>query len=340
MPYRGINCLSLASKARRDPRWLSFKQLLGFGWWPLPGARHSLIEFWQWRETVALRDRSGREIAGPGGKPLVREVTFTRPRVRYWRLFNMEDLASPLGGTVPAWDPSGAAVDRAAAAFDAVAATGARIVAVPVRGAGVVAPASYSASKDAVLAPPAESSASAGGYFSGLFRALARWAMRPGRIEGTGGGGGSRGPAAEARNDLVSDLASWMMGLELGVEGRLPFELDCMRGLDRQVGSVPHQLARAAATAEIVRGYLMGFSADLVPWWRRSASAFPDAPDSGSSGPVPGCRGTGGQGTGPAGRGSSGSGTISGGNRPSAGGTVSAVRGMPVQNLPLQGKRS
>ncbi|MDR2422819.1 MAG: ArdC family protein, partial [Deltaproteobacteria bacterium] len=72
--YRGLNRLMLSEAEFTDPRWLTFPQLDGLGFWIKKGERGKSIEFWQTSEESRILDENGNPVILPNGQPQIVKV--------------------------------------------------------------------------------------------------------------------------------------------------------------------------------------------------------------------------------------------------------------------------
>ncbi|MDR2612668.1 MAG: ssDNA-binding domain-containing protein, partial [Deltaproteobacteria bacterium] len=257
--YRGINKVSLLAGGRGDPRWMSFRQLYERGWGLRGGARPSVIEFWQWAELVTLRGPDGRALLDPSGRPARAEVRLTRPRVRYYHVSNLGDALDAEGRGLPPYSPGPPRWDPEAAADELLAASGAVIV------HDQSGRAFYSASRDAIFVPPRGGFTDDAEYYSTLLHELAHWTRHGDRL-------GRRMLPGDrldyAREELRAEIASWMLGVELGLRYRLANHASYLGAWMKVIGDNPHELSLAAADAEAIKGYLLGFLPGFRPDYR------------------------------------------------------------------------
>lgn len=67
-PYNGINSINLLLENYADPRWLTFKQAQSINATVRKGEKASLIQYWQYTETIDKTDEQGNVIFGENGK--------------------------------------------------------------------------------------------------------------------------------------------------------------------------------------------------------------------------------------------------------------------------------
>jgi len=91
-PYNGINSINLLLANYSDPRWLTFKQAQSINATVKKGEKASLIQYWQYTETVDKKDEQGNTILDEKGKAEKIEIQLERPNVYYAYVFNAEQI--------------------------------------------------------------------------------------------------------------------------------------------------------------------------------------------------------------------------------------------------------
>jgi len=91
-PYNGINSINLLLANYSDPRWLTFKQAQSINATVKKGEKASLIQYWQYTETVDKKDEQGNIILDEKGKAEKIEIQLERPNVYYAYVFNAEQI--------------------------------------------------------------------------------------------------------------------------------------------------------------------------------------------------------------------------------------------------------
>lgn len=255
--YRGINALLLAmadlALGAPDPRWLTYRQAAAAGCQVRRGERGSRVVFF--RQLIAReRDagqRGGADGAAEGGdgEPDARAV----PLLRLFTVFH----ASQVDG-LPPFRPPGIAEApwRAPEAGAAILRRSGAAVRV---GGGR---AFYSPATDHIQLPPEGAFATAEGWMATALHELAHWSGAPSRLHRdlTGRFGGE----GYAKEELRAELASCFVNAELGLPCDVPNHasyvadwLDVLRGDKREV-------FRAAADAQRIADYLLGFHPDFA----------------------------------------------------------------------------
>lgn len=89
--YRGINHFLLSLSEYSNPYWLTYRQAKEFGGNVRKGEKSTPVVFWKWFENTSTDDETGEET-----------VT-RRPMLRYYRIFNLEQIDGIKEERIPAW---------------------------------------------------------------------------------------------------------------------------------------------------------------------------------------------------------------------------------------------
>lgn len=259
-PYNGRNRIHLMAKAYRmgyeDSRWFTFKQAEEAGYHPNKGEKATVIEFW--KQDSFMVDADGnithdREEA---------EGRISIPRlVRYYNVFNAEQLIDSEGNQMPPEEP------RTAATLDAeLAETADKLIETSrcdVREDKFNAQAYYSPSADYIAMPDRRGFRDMEGFITTLAHEMAHSTMKPlGRTEAEGNRFGSEG---YAREELVAELGSTFACIDLGIHRSAEFEMDenfknhaaYLKSWQKKLASDPDELFKAATKASEAANYII-----------------------------------------------------------------------------------
>lgn len=242
-PYRGVNELWLTMQGHADPRWMTYRQALEAGAQVSKGSKAETIEYWQWRERKALTDESGKPLLDEDGNRRYAEILLDRPRVYYASVFNGSQIEGlePWIAPAPSFDP----IERA----EAIAA-----------GAGVPVfhdqqdRAFYNALKDEIHLNSRSDFKSAETYYATLLHEVGHATGHERRLDRFFGP-----PGAEeyAREELRAEIASYMLGRELGIGfdpgNHAAYAESWLKALKQD----KHEIFRAARDAEIIKSWVM-----------------------------------------------------------------------------------
>lgn len=91
-PYNGINSINLMLEGYNDPRWLTFKQAQSINANVKKGEKSTLIQYWQFTETVDKTDEEGNLITNDKGEVEKIEIQLEHPKVFFAYVFNAEQI--------------------------------------------------------------------------------------------------------------------------------------------------------------------------------------------------------------------------------------------------------
>ena len=241
--YRGMNAVSLMSRAELhgyvDARWMTYRQAESQNAQVREGEKGTAIQFWKWRGVEPVRDSDGKPVLDEDGEQVRRMVRYEQPRVWSVVVFN----AVQIDGLPPAPPPPVLAEwERHEGADRILAHSGAAI--------GHVSDdrTFYRLAEDAITLPGRGQFPSEDSYFAAALHGLGRWTGHPSRL--------NRdlthpfGSEGYAREELRAEIASLMLGEQLGI-GHDPGHHGAYVGSwIRVFESDPREIFRAAADAE------------------------------------------------------------------------------------------
>ena len=243
--YHGINVLLLGmtgmSFAGTDPRWLTYKQAEGQGWQVRRGERGSRVFFFR---KLTLRDGDAAPDAGGEGEGGTRTV----PLLRAYTVFH----ASQVDG-IPAFEaPS---VEEASWRTPEAAEIIMRESGVVFREGGDRA--YYCPSTDHIQMPPRAAFATPQGYCATGLHELAHASGAKHRLDRDLTG--RFGSHAYAQEELRAELTSCFVGAELGLPCDIPNHASYVASWLRTLKQDKREIFRAAAEAQRMADYLLGF---------------------------------------------------------------------------------
>lgn len=257
--YAGGNRLYLMG-LYDDPRWMTFNQARGQGYFPRKGERSEIVEYW--KPMRMYRDADGNLVALRKGQraPEGAEVVERTALAGVFHVFNAGQLADREGNPYPPLEPEG----PASALDEGLCAVADRLEAssrCPVR-EGTSNRAFYSPAADAITMPARGRFRSMESFIGTLTHEMAHsTAGELGRDAG-----GAFGSEGYAREELVAELASLFCCLDLGVERDGDLESDgnaanhaaYLKSWMAALRDDPGCLFRAAAEADRARAAIMG----------------------------------------------------------------------------------
>ncbi|MFF5380917.1 ArdC family protein [Pedobacter suwonensis] len=244
--YKGINALSLLMAGREDPRWMTYRQAEESGMQVRKGEKSMLIQFVKTKDEQLKRDSSGKVIYDELGKPLKETRELPHAIIRNAYVFNaaqiegMPKLEKEKPGNQ--WEP----IERAEKLITS---------------SGAVVHHQYSANafydlkKDSITLPYKDWFSESGKYYATLLHELGHWTGHPERLNREMGGG--FGDPLYAREELKAEIASMLLGQELGIGHDPGQHYAYVESWISILKNNPFEIFLAAMDAERILGYIM-----------------------------------------------------------------------------------
>lgn len=232
--YRGINAMWLMSQGHDDPRFCTYKQADAEGWQVRRGEKGTTIEYWQME----------KEEKGADG--VKRTVRLDRPKVFWATVFHASQIDGLPAYEVPVrtWDP----IERADALVQASDAW------IDHRQGNA---AFYSPASDRIIVPLREQFPSADRYYATVLHELGHWSGHGSRLARDLTG--TFESESYAKEELRAEIASLMIGSELGVGHDPGQHAAYVKSWVRALKDDPREIFRASADAEKIHTFLMTF---------------------------------------------------------------------------------
>ena len=251
--YRGMNTLWLHMQGHSDPRWMTYNQAGAEGAQVRKGEKGSHIVYWKFSDEKKATDEQGRPILDENGKQKTIQVQLERPRSFTAVVFN----ASQIDG-LPPLEPRviGPEPERHARAETILANSGAKIH----HESGDRA--FYRPSTDSITLPERKQFGAADAYYATALHEVGHWTGHPSRLDrDLSHPFGSEG---YAREELRAEIASLMIGERLDI-GHDPSQHAAYVGSwIKKLQEDPKEIFRAAADAERISGFVMGFEHEQI----------------------------------------------------------------------------
>jgi putative DNA primase/helicase len=246
--YRGINAIQLMSEGHQDPRWMTYKQAAAVDAQVRKGQKGTPIQYWKFSEDQNKTNAAGKPILDSRGEPVKETVQLERPRVFFATVFNAEQIDGlPPLQTLPPPQQAWNAVDRAE---QILVASGATIQ------HGQHDRAFYRPSSDSIHLPAKDQFPTADNYYATALHELGHWTGHETRLNRDLGH--PFGSEAYAKEELRAEIASMLLGDELGI-GHDPGQHAAYVGSwIKALQDDPLEIFRAAADAEKIHGYVLG----------------------------------------------------------------------------------
>lgn len=249
--YRGINAIFLTAQGRSDSRWMTYKQAVAMGAQVRKGERGTPIQYWKFVDERDKLDLAGRPVLDADGKPMKETVALERPRVFTAVVFNAEQIDGlpPQQKSQQVWQ----AVERAE---DILSASGASIAHVPGRGAF------YRPAADSITMPERAQFPSAAAYYATALHELGHWTGHSSRLDRDLAH--PFGSAGYAREELRAEIASMIIGDELGIGHDPGQHAAYVASWIKALQEDPLEIFRAASDAEKIHDYVLAFERKQV----------------------------------------------------------------------------
>lgn len=251
-PYRGFNQIWLDLQGRSDPRWMTYNQAAEVGGQVRKGERGTTIEYWQWSKDEPAKDDNGKIIKDADGQTVMRRVELSKPRRFSARVFNAEQIdgLEPLPPTrlLPDFERHQQAetiLSRSPAPIRHI--DGDR--------------AYYEPIADRITLPLREQFKSPDLYYATAFHELGHSSGHESRL--------NRdllhpfGSEAYAREELVAEIASYMMAQRMGMAFDPGHHVSYLESWLRRLEQDPREIFRAAAEAEKVVEWVIGLEREV-----------------------------------------------------------------------------
>jgi len=249
-PYRGINHmrLTMLQGTNYDPRWCTYKQAQGLGAQVKKGSKGTSVQYWVFDEKQAVKDDQGKPVMGEDGKAQSETVKLERPKCIVSTVFHASQIENlpPL----PPREPHRPEWERHQEAEKLLTASKAAIF------HDQANKAFYQPSTDEIHLPPRDQFSTPDKYYATALHEVGHWTGHESRLNRD-----IRNPFGSekyAREELRAEIASYMLGGELGI-GHDPsqhhaYVATWIEALEKD----PREIIRAAQDAERIKGYVMG----------------------------------------------------------------------------------
>lgn len=244
--YRGVNSLFLSMvQPDGDPRWCTLRQANRLDARIRKGARGEVVQYWKYSEREPVVGEDGEPVLDADGKRQYRERQLERPKVMHAVVFHASAIEGLPEYEAPAgrereWEPveaaerivgnSGAAVkhDQRDRAF-------------------------YRPATDSIHLPEQGQFGSAEAYYRTALHELGHWTGHESRLARDFGPHGSE---SYAREELRAEIASYMLGTELGIGHDESQAVSYVASWVKLLKDQPAEILAAARDADRIKGYL------------------------------------------------------------------------------------
>ena len=249
--YKGGNAINLMMQGRSDARWMTYKQAEAVGAQVRKGEKGTQIQYWKSSEEKNKKDSAGKPVRNSKGESVKETVALARPWMVTATVFNAEQIDG-LPPVQPRKEQEWSAVERAEKILNA---SGADIKHTDQDRAF------YRPSTDSIHLPEKNQFKTADDYYATALHELGHWTGHESRLDRDKGN--SFGSPGYAKEELRAEIASMILGDELGI-GHDPSQHAAYVGSwVKALQDDPSEIFRAAADAEKIHNYVMGFEKTL-----------------------------------------------------------------------------
>lgn len=244
--YRGMNRVHLALSGYDDPRWMTLRQANDNGLRILPGSKATPVVYFQFTKDQDRLGEDGKPVLGEDGKPQKETVELDKPLMRLAHVFNAEQIDGmpplELTGQSFEWEP----IEKAE---NILSASGATIKHDQSNRAF------YQPMTDSIHLPPRENFEEPGLYYGTALHELGHWTGHGSRMEREFGPFGSE---KYAREELRAEIASWMLGQDIGIPHDPEQHAAYVNSWIKALEDDPYEIVRACRDAEQIKEYILG----------------------------------------------------------------------------------
>ncbi|ARM33365.1 DUF1738 domain-containing protein [Legionella longbeachae] len=241
--YRGINALYLMLNQSDDNRWLTYKQAQSMDAQIRKGEKGTTIQYWKFHEEQIQQDDAGKPVLDEHGNPLKVQVNLERPKVFYATVFHVSQIDNMPELIAKELDWS--LIERAE---KLLLNSGATIT------HSEADRAFYRLSTDSIHLPPKEQFKSAANYYATALHELGHWSGHPSRLDRDLGH--PFGSDAYAKEELRAEIASMLLGAELGIGHDPSQHTAYIKSWIQLLEDEPLEIFRASADAEKIVNHL------------------------------------------------------------------------------------
>ncbi|HAT8335387.1 zincin-like metallopeptidase domain-containing protein [Legionella pneumophila serogroup 1] len=241
--YRGINALYLMLNQSGDNRWLTYKQAQSIDAQVRKGEKGTTVQYWKFTDEKIKNDDAGNPVLDEQGNPVKVQVNLERPKVFYATVFhasqidNMPELVQKEQNWSLIERAENLLLNSGAAIFHSEADR-----------------AFYRVSTDSIHLPPKEQFKSAAHYYVTALHELGHWSGHPSRLDRD-----LRHPfgsEAYAKEELRAEIASMLLGSELGIGHDPSQHTAYIKSWIRVLEGDPLEIFRASADAEKIVNHI------------------------------------------------------------------------------------
>jgi putative DNA primase/helicase len=256
--YKGINSLVLMNQAMAkgysDTRWMTFKQASDNGANVRKLEKGTQIQYWSFSKTRVRKDENDEPVRDGDGKTIKDSFSLSKPFVKTAWVFNAEQIDGlPELVRNPAPEAAWGQIERA---DRIIAASGAIIL------NDQEDRAFYRPSTDKIHMPGLAQFPEASDYYAVLFHEVAHWSGSKARLNRDLTG--SFGSESYAREELRAEIASLIIGDELGLGHNPDRHASYVQSWIKTLKEDPLEIFRAASDAEKIQKFIFAFDLNMA----------------------------------------------------------------------------
>jgi len=244
--YSGINRVMLSRYGFDDPRWMTLRQANTLDCRVRKGEKSQTIVYWQFSKEEPAKDDDGKPVLDDEGNQVMEKVELTRPIVRFSSVFHVGQLAGEIppldkSSLVPSWNPNEKA--------ETILQNSGAVIKHNQRNRAF-----YSLSTDEICLPPKDHFLTQDAYYATALHELGHWTGHVSRLAREFGPFGSE---VYAREELRAEIASWMLGQDLGIGHDPGQHLAYVGSWIKALEKDPFEIVRACRDAERIKHYVI-----------------------------------------------------------------------------------
>ncbi len=255
--YKGSNCVNLVMNGFDDPRYLTFKQANSQDYRVKKGEKAHRVVYYVFEEEQTKLDDNGREMLDSEGQVIKEKVQLDRPKACVAGVFHMTQLEGVNGKEIEPWTAPVADWNPEERAEKILANSGVPIF------HDQHDRAYYSPAKDEIHTPPLSKFKEASRYYATALHELAHATGHETRLDRHKDFKGPFGSEAYAKEELRAEIASWMIGQELGVGHDPENHSAYVKTWIKTLKEDPYEIVRACRDAEKIKTMVLGMEMEL-----------------------------------------------------------------------------
>lgn len=238
-PYTGVNRLQLAMSDFTDPRWMTFSQASDAGYQIKKGSKATDIAFYQFHKEVDTLDDTGKTIK--------QKIQLDRPILRLTKVFNAEQMV----GVPPLEIKEQKQVLEIHQRAEQILQNSSAVIKHDQSNKAF-----YNQRADIIHLQLKEAFENASQYYAIALHEIGHWTGHESRLNRELP---IRGTQSYAKEELRTEIASWMLGDDIGVGHKSEQNTSYITSWVKILKDEPLEIMRACRDAEKIKDFVMGF---------------------------------------------------------------------------------